>query len=120
MSQARRWPASSPGIPSMPAPALPAPTPGAPEASAVRAMFDRIAPRYDLLNRLLSAGIDVRWRRRAVEALGARGHVLDLCTGTGDLAIAYLRRHAQARAAGVDLSGQMLVRGRAKLHRQDL
>ena len=53
-------------------------------------MFDAIAPRYDLLNRVLSAGLDQRWRQRAVDALAlpAGARVLDLCTGTADLAIA--------------------------------
>jgi demethylmenaquinone methyltransferase/2-methoxy-6-polyprenyl-1,4-benzoquinol methylase len=64
-------------------------------------MFDAIAARYDLLNHLLSAGIDRRWRTRAIGSLQLTGAetVLDLCTGTGDLAIAAVR--AQPAAARV-------------------
>lgn len=98
------------------------PTPGAPERAAVRSMFDRIAPRYDLLNRLLSGGTDVRWRRKAVDFLelprGAR--VLDLCTGTADLLIEALRRDPRHHGLGVDLSHRMLERGRHKLERRGL
>jgi demethylmenaquinone methyltransferase/2-methoxy-6-polyprenyl-1,4-benzoquinol methylase len=95
------------------------PTPGAPEKAAVRSMFDRIAPRYDLLNRLLSGGTDVRWRRRAVDFLEIPppARVLDLCTGTADLLIEALRRHPRQSGLGVDLSHGMLVRGAAKLER---
>ncbi len=101
---------------------VPLPTPGAPEKAAIRSMFDRIAPRYDLLNRLLSAGIDVRWRRACVEMLdlGARGRVVDLCTGTADLLIEALRRSPDAGGIGVDLSSAMLVRGSTKLERRGL
>jgi demethylmenaquinone methyltransferase/2-methoxy-6-polyprenyl-1,4-benzoquinol methylase len=97
----------------------PTPTPGAPETTAVRSMFDRIAPRYDLLNRVLSAGIDVRWRRRAVDALppGGRARVLDLCTGTADLLIEALGRDQTRRGLGVDLSLPMLARAAGKLAR---
>jgi demethylmenaquinone methyltransferase/2-methoxy-6-polyprenyl-1,4-benzoquinol methylase len=82
-------------------------------------MFDRIAPRYDLLNRLLSAGTDVRWRRRAVDALAlpAGSRVLDLCTGTGDLLIEALRRDTSRRGVGLDLSTSMLTRAEDKLAR---
>ena len=80
-------------------------------------MFDAIAPRYDLLNRVLSAGLDRRWRDRAVTALdlpqGAR--VLDLCTGTADLAIATVRLVPGAAVVGVDFAGAMLGLGRAKV-----
>lgn len=98
------------------------PTPGAPEKQAVRAMFDRIAPRYDLLNRLLSAGIDTRWRKRAVDelALRAPARLLDLCTGTADLLVEGLRRDERLRGIGADLSEGMLRRGRAKLARRGL
>lgn len=94
-----------------------APTPGTPEKASVRSMFDRIAPRYDLLNRLLSAGTDVRWRNAAADllALPKGGRVLDLCTGTADLLIEVLRRDPAARGLGIDLSTQMLVRGLPKL-----
>ena len=80
-------------------------------------MFDRIAPRYDLLNRLLSAGTDVRWRRAAVDFLGLEGplRILDLCTGTADLLIEALGREPGNRGAGIDLSREMLVRGARKL-----
>src|SRR5262245_12224426 len=98
-------------------PDLDAPVPGRPEQAAVRSMFDRIAPRYDLLNRVLSAGIDVRWRRSAADllALPPGGRVLDLCTGTADLLIETLGRDASAHGIGVDLSSGMLVRGARKL-----
>ena len=62
--------------------------------SLISGMFDAIAPRYDLLNRVLSAGLDRGWRDRAVDALELSNGacVLDLCTGTADLAIATVRR----------------------------
>jgi len=85
-------------------------------------MFDRIAPRYDLLNHLLSAGIDVRWRRAAVDALDARpgARILDLCTGTADLLVAALRRDPGARGCGLDFSREMLARAAGKLERSSL
>jgi demethylmenaquinone methyltransferase / 2-methoxy-6-polyprenyl-1,4-benzoquinol methylase len=85
-------------------------------------MFDAIAPRYDLLNRLLSAGMDRRWRDRAIEALslppGSR--ILDLCTGTGDLAIAATRLVAPVSVIGIDFSGEMLRRAMAKVRDHSL
>jgi demethylmenaquinone methyltransferase/2-methoxy-6-polyprenyl-1,4-benzoquinol methylase len=85
-------------------------------------MFDRIAPRYDLLNRLLSGGTDVRWRRRAVDVLAAPApaRILDLCTGTADLLREALRRDARNTGLGVDLSPAMLRRGAVKLARAGL
>jgi demethylmenaquinone methyltransferase/2-methoxy-6-polyprenyl-1,4-benzoquinol methylase len=99
-----------------------APTPGAPEKAAVRSMFDRIAPRYDLLNRLLSAGTDVRWRRQAVDFLELEPplRVLDLCTGTADLLIEALGRDGRSSGLGVDVAQGMLVRGARKLERRGL
>jgi demethylmenaquinone methyltransferase/2-methoxy-6-polyprenyl-1,4-benzoquinol methylase len=98
------------------------PTPGAPEKAAVRSMFDRIAPRYDLLNRVLSVGTDVRWRRRAVDFLevGPEARILDLCTGTADLLVEALGRGPRSSGLGVDLSAAMLRRGAAKLRRRGL
>lgn len=84
-------------------------------------MFDAIAGRYDFLNHLLSAGIDRRWRRQAIRslALNGRERVLDLCTGTADLAIAAARASpGAALVAGVDFSSGMLRVGRAKLAAQ--
>jgi demethylmenaquinone methyltransferase/2-methoxy-6-polyprenyl-1,4-benzoquinol methylase len=85
-------------------------------------MFDRIAPRYDLLNRLLSAGTDRRWRRAAVDflELPAGARVLDLCTGTADLLIEAVERDPRRRGVGIDLSSEMLARGAGKLERRSL
>jgi demethylmenaquinone methyltransferase/2-methoxy-6-polyprenyl-1,4-benzoquinol methylase len=84
----------------------------------IAGMFDAIAGRYDVLNHLLSAGIDRRWRRKAIQSLALTGRerVLDLCTGTADLAIA-ARRAAPpaARVVGVDFAAEMLRVGVAKL-----
>jgi len=84
----------------------------------VREMFTRIAPRYDLLNHLLSAQMDRLWRARAAKELKPiLAHpdalILDLCCGTGDLAFA-LQRKAKARVWGADFSHTMLVRARQK------
>jgi demethylmenaquinone methyltransferase/2-methoxy-6-polyprenyl-1,4-benzoquinol methylase len=92
----------------------------APEPPAVRPgsgrMFDRIARRYDLLNRVLSLGLDQRWRRLTVDALELRPgqRVLDLATGTGDLALAMLRRCPGVAVVGLDPSAEMLARARDK------
>jgi demethylmenaquinone methyltransferase / 2-methoxy-6-polyprenyl-1,4-benzoquinol methylase len=87
-------------------------------------MFDRIAHRYDLLNRVLSLGIDQRWRRRTVRSLALEGRtdgrVLDLATGTADLAILVARRHPGVVVEGLDPSERMLERGRAKIERAGL
>lgn len=82
-------------------------------------MFDAIARRYDTLNHLLSAGLDKRWRARAVEALelSETDRVLDVCTGTADLAIeAVTGAHGHAQSVvGVDFSAEMLRHGLAKV-----
>lgn len=86
-----------------------------PDPVQVRAMFGRIARRYDLLNRLLSAGIDRRWRARLLALAGeVRGRtVVDACCGTGDLALAFAARGA--RVVGVDFTPEMLQRAGGKL-----
>jgi len=83
----------------------------------ISGMFDAIAPRYDVLNRLLSAGLDQKWRHRAVSEvhLGRSARVLDLCTGTADLAMATAQRHPDAAVIGVDFSGAMLRLGLEKV-----
>jgi demethylmenaquinone methyltransferase/2-methoxy-6-polyprenyl-1,4-benzoquinol methylase len=83
-------------------------------------MFDRIAPRYDLLNRVLSAGIDVRWRRRCIDALAGASRALDVCSGTADLLIEFVRRDPARSGLGLDLSTAMLARGNAKLQARGL
>lgn len=81
------------------------------------AMFDAIAARYDTLNRILSLGLDQGWRRKAVAALALRSgaRVLDLATGTGDLAIAIAETHPDATVVGVDPSRNMLSEGTRKV-----
>lgn len=82
-------------------------------AASVREMFDRISPVYDAMNRVMSAGLDQRWRRLAAEAVVRPGdRVLDACCGTGDLALACAR--AGGKVVGLDFSEQMLARARRK------
>jgi len=90
------------------------PLPGeAQRASAVRAMFDRIAPRYDLLNRVMTLKVDQAWRRRLLADLAPRGgeRLLDLCAGTMDVAQLARRRVPGLTVVGADFSFQMLHRG---------
>ncbi len=79
-----------------------------PDPREVRSMFSRIAGRYDLLNRVLSLGIDRRWRKRAVEfsGVGSGGLVVDACCGTGDLSLAFAA--VGARVVGVDFTREMV------------
>ena len=88
----------------------------------VREMFDNIAPKYDLLNHTLSMSIDRVWRRRVVgEVRRAKpGRILDVATGTGDLAIAMARRICDVQVLGVDLSEQMLAVARRKIEARGL
>lgn len=85
-------------------------------------MFDAIARRYDLLNHVLSVGLDVVWRARAIREaqLAPDARVLDLCTGTADFAIAALHAAPKARIVGVDFAGAMLRVGLDKLRRRSL
>jgi demethylmenaquinone methyltransferase/2-methoxy-6-polyprenyl-1,4-benzoquinol methylase len=87
------------------------------ESARISGMFDAIAERYDLLNHLLSAGLDKRWRAKAIDRLRLSGQetVLDLCTGTADLALAAIGRSQRARrVVGIDFSGAMLQIGKQK------
>lgn len=83
-------------------------------------MFDKIAARYDMMNRILSMGMDKGWRKRTVKALGAPKRVLDLATGTGDLAIEIARRLPDATVIGIDPSRQMLAIAEKKVAKKKL
>jgi demethylmenaquinone methyltransferase/2-methoxy-6-polyprenyl-1,4-benzoquinol methylase len=83
-------------------------------AEGVRRMFDRIAPVYDAMNRVMTAGLDQRWRRKTIRATVREGdRVLDACCGTGDLAVA-ARKAGAGEIVGVDFSERMLERARRK------
>ncbi len=91
------------------------------EKRYVQSLFDAIAYRYDLLNHLLSGGVDFYWRRRALEQLrrGRADDVLDVATGTADFAFAALKCGA-GHVVGVDIAEAMLERGRKKIERRHL
>ncbi|WP_300170763.1 bifunctional demethylmenaquinone methyltransferase/2-methoxy-6-polyprenyl-1,4-benzoquinol methylase UbiE [Duncaniella sp.] len=92
------------------------------KADQVREMFDSIAPAYDFMNRAMTFGIDRIWRRKAVDLLRnePHGEILDIATGTGDLAILMARRLNPRRVTGVDLSEGMVEIGRRKVAEQGL
>lgn len=83
----------------------------------IAGMFDAIAPRYDFLNHLLSAGIDRRWRTKAIGSLRLTGRetLIDVCTGTADVALEARRGADAARVLGVDFAGAMLALGLQKV-----
>lgn len=82
----------------------------------VREMFARIAPRYDTANRVLTGGMDERWRKHAIALLSAPhgGRVLDLCCGTGDVVFHLLRTDPTLRIDGIDFCAPMLERARER------
>lgn len=92
-------------------------TDGRHKATQVEAMFDSIAPAYDFMNRAMTLGIDKSWRRLGVELAAGKhpGRILDVATGTGDLAIALAKRIPDAHITGIDLSEGMLTEGRRKV-----
>lgn len=90
--------------------------------SPIAAMFDHISPSYDRLNHLLSINIDKVWRRRTAKAV-SKNHpktILDLATGTADLAITLAKRNPQAHIIGTDISEKMLEIGQAKIAKEKL
>lgn len=85
------------------------------ESRKIERMFSAIAPTYDLLNSLLSAGRDRSWRKKAVESLAPdSGVYLDIATGTGDMALEITRKSGRAYVVGIDLSREMLLIGKRK------
>lgn len=85
-------------------------------------MFDRIAARYDLMNQIISLGLDRGWRTALVSSLGIStgGQVLDVATGTGDVALAIASTHAKSKVIGLDPSEGMLEVGRKKVRKRDM
>ncbi len=93
-----------------------------PKKAQVSEMFDRIAPRYDFMNRFLSAGIDKIWRRKAISLFKKEEPqmILDVATGTGDMAILAARILRPQRIIGIDISEGMLGFGRKKIEKEGL
>jgi demethylmenaquinone methyltransferase/2-methoxy-6-polyprenyl-1,4-benzoquinol methylase len=91
------------------------------KAMYVREMFAEIAPRYDATNRLLTAGADEGWRKRAIAELAAppKGTILDLCCGTGDLAFHLVRTDPTLQVTGADFCTPMLDGARSRAQRED-
>ncbi|HEX8805728.1 MAG TPA: bifunctional demethylmenaquinone methyltransferase/2-methoxy-6-polyprenyl-1,4-benzoquinol methylase UbiE [Candidatus Aquilonibacter sp.] len=98
---------------------LPVP-PSSDKGAYVREMFARIAPRYDVANRVLTGGMDERWRKRAIALLAPPkgGRVLDLCCGTGDVVFHLLRTDPSLHVAGIDFCAPMLDGARARAKRE--
>lgn len=90
------------------------------EGEQIRQMFNRIAWRYDFLNRLFTLRLDARWRRKAVRLLGPRfeGRLLDVATGTADLALEAWRQYRPLQIIGLDISEGMLALGQKKIEKQ--
>ena len=90
--------------------------------SPIAAMFDRISPKYDRLNHLLSLNIDKIWRRKTAKAVAKSQPktILDLATGTADLAIELAKRNPHAHIVGIDFSEKMLEIGKEKVKQQGL
>ncbi len=88
----------------------------------VSEMFDQIAPRYDFMNRFLSAGTDIGWRRKAIRLFKNDGikQLLDVATGTGDMAIMATRMLNPDKVTGIDISPKMLEIGRKKIEKEEL
>ncbi|MEM7655075.1 MAG: bifunctional demethylmenaquinone methyltransferase/2-methoxy-6-polyprenyl-1,4-benzoquinol methylase UbiE [Bacteroidota bacterium] len=102
-------------------PITPYQQPDASKKEQVTEMFDKIAPKYDLLNRLLSLGVDISWRRKAVKLLRPYQPklVVDIATGTADFAVE-ARKLQPEKIIGIDISPEMLEIGREKLRRKRL
>lgn len=83
-------------------------------------MFDQIARRYDLLNRVISLGLDQSWRTKLINALPREGELLDVATGTADVALSIAKRHPKTRVIGLDPSVGMLDVGRLKVGKRAL